>query len=96
MNIDHVVEGHPEGRSDDVIQWYAKTLKMNRFWSIDDRQVYTEFSGLRASIVGNDTRDTQVVLVEPVARDRRFTSQVQVNDAKTGTNLFIIKKISES
>uniref|UniRef100_A0A914CRD6 4-hydroxyphenylpyruvate dioxygenase n=1 Tax=Acrobeloides nanus TaxID=290746 RepID=A0A914CRD6_9BILA len=75
--LDHVVENHPHGALDDVTDWYNKMLNMKRFWSIDDKVVHTEFSALKALLVANSKRDTQVTLVEPVPNSRRGRGQIQ-------------------
>ena len=32
---------------------YTKTLMFHRFWSIDDKQLHTEYSALRSVVVTN-------------------------------------------
>uniref|UniRef100_A0A183C0Y0 4-hydroxyphenylpyruvate dioxygenase n=1 Tax=Globodera pallida TaxID=36090 RepID=A0A183C0Y0_GLOPA len=66
--LDHVVEAHPEQTVDNAVDWYQRTFQMRRFWSIDDKTVHTEFSALRALLVGNDGSNGSVkmVMVEPV------------------------------
>jgi 4-hydroxyphenylpyruvate dioxygenase len=61
-SIDHVVEAHEEGTIDSVTEWYNKTLKMQRFWSIDDRSVHTEFSALKAVLTGNDEKSVKITV----------------------------------
>uniref|UniRef100_A0A914HXN6 4-hydroxyphenylpyruvate dioxygenase n=1 Tax=Globodera rostochiensis TaxID=31243 RepID=A0A914HXN6_GLORO len=69
--LDHVVEAHPEQTVDNAVDWYQRTFQMRRFWSIDDKTVHTEFSALRALLVGNDGSNGSVkmVMVEPVNID---------------------------
>ncbi len=66
LDIDHVVEGHPEGNTAGVVAWYERTLRMARFWSIDESICGTENSAMRASFVANTPKTSKVVLVEPV------------------------------
>uniref|UniRef100_A0A915EMP7 4-hydroxyphenylpyruvate dioxygenase n=1 Tax=Ditylenchus dipsaci TaxID=166011 RepID=A0A915EMP7_9BILA len=64
--LDHVVEGHPEDTLEHVVDWYNRILEMSRFWSIDDKQIHTQYSALRAALVGNAHRNVKMTLVEPV------------------------------
>lgn len=75
--LDHVVEGHPEDTLEDVVQWYDRILQMSRFWSIDDKQIHTQYSALRAALVGNTERNVKMTLVEPVTMNERRMGQVQ-------------------
>ncbi|KAI1718747.1 glyoxalase/Bleomycin resistance protein/Dioxygenase superfamily domain-containing protein [Ditylenchus destructor] len=77
IDMDHVVEGHPENTVDNVIDWYNQTLKMDRFWSIDDRLVHTKYSALKAILVGNAKRNVKMTLVEPVTVVGGRRGQVQ-------------------
>lgn len=77
--MDHVVEGYPAGHIDSVVEWYNKILQMKRFWSIDDRLVHTQYSALKAVIVGEENRKVQMTLVEPVHLDgSKRKGQIQV------------------
>lgn len=51
---------------------------MQRFWSIDDTVVHTEFSALKAYLVSNDERSIQITLAEPVRTQKRCRGQLQV------------------
>ncbi|CAD5234153.1 unnamed protein product [Bursaphelenchus xylophilus] len=75
--IDHFVEAHESGSVDSVVDWYNKVLKFERFWSIDDTQVHTEYSALKAALVANKERNIQVTLVEPVQTEKKGRGQVQ-------------------
>uniref|UniRef100_A0AC34RR05 VOC domain-containing protein n=1 Tax=Panagrolaimus sp. JU765 TaxID=591449 RepID=A0AC34RR05_9BILA len=76
-SLDHVVENYPENMSDEISDWYAKMLKLNRFWSIDDVQVHTEYSALKAQIVSNSDNSVQVTIIEPVSNYLERRGQVQ-------------------
>ncbi|CAD5229653.1 unnamed protein product [Bursaphelenchus okinawaensis] len=76
-HIDHFVEAHPSGTVDTVVDWYNKVLQFERFWSIDDKQVHTEYSALKAALVANPERNVQVTVVEPVQTEKKGRGQVQ-------------------
>lgn len=58
---------------------YTKCLLFHRFWSIDDKQIYTEFSSLRSIVVANYEETIKMPINEP-APGRRI-SQIQVRSA---------------
>lgn len=45
--IDHVVGNMPEAGMEPSVQWYEQVLQFHRFWSVDDKQIHTEYSSLR-------------------------------------------------
>ncbi|KAI6182527.1 Glyoxalase bleomycin resistance protein dioxygenase domain containing protein [Aphelenchoides bicaudatus] len=75
--IDHVVENHSEGTLDNITDWYERVFQMQRFWSIDDTVVHTEYSALKAYLVSNQRKNIQITLAEPVPVSKRSRSQLQ-------------------
>jgi 4-hydroxyphenylpyruvate dioxygenase len=63
---------------DNITDWYERVFQMQRFWSIDDTVVHTEFSALKAYLVSNDERSIQITLAEPVRTQKRCRGQLQV------------------
>uniref|UniRef100_A0AC35FNP9 4-hydroxyphenylpyruvate dioxygenase n=1 Tax=Panagrolaimus sp. PS1159 TaxID=55785 RepID=A0AC35FNP9_9BILA len=77
LSLDHVVENYDENITESVADWYSKILNLTRFWSIDDNQVYTNFSALKAQIVSNSSNNVQVTLVEPVPQNTKGRGQIR-------------------
>uniref|UniRef100_A0A914Z0A0 4-hydroxyphenylpyruvate dioxygenase n=1 Tax=Panagrolaimus superbus TaxID=310955 RepID=A0A914Z0A0_9BILA len=77
LSLDHVVENYDEDITESVADWYGKILNLTRFWSIDDNQVYTNFSALKAQIVSNSSNEVQVTLVEPVPQNTKGRGQIR-------------------
>jgi len=46
--IDHIVGNQPDNEMVPVCDWYQKCLGFHRFWSVDDKQINTEYSALRS------------------------------------------------
>uniref|UniRef100_A0A8P4GHU4 4-hydroxyphenylpyruvate dioxygenase n=1 Tax=Dicentrarchus labrax TaxID=13489 RepID=A0A8P4GHU4_DICLA len=42
--IDHVVGNQPDDEMVPVSDWYQKCLMFHRFWSIDDKQIHTQYT----------------------------------------------------
>lgn len=51
--IDHIVGNQPDLQMENVAKWYEKNLFFHRFWSVDDKQIFTEYSALRSIVVTN-------------------------------------------
>lgn len=54
---------------------YEKSLLFHRFWSVDDKQVYTEYSSLRSIVVTNYEETVKMPINEPAPGLRK--SQIQ-------------------
>lgn len=54
--IDHCVAGQLDDEMKTVSDWYLETLSFNRFWSVDDINIVTDFSSLR--FVENNLADS--------------------------------------
>lgn len=56
---------------------YQKCLLFHRFWSIDDKQIYTDYSSLRSIVVANYEETIKMPINEPAVGKR--ISQIQVS-----------------
>lgn len=43
--IDHIVGNMPDKGMLPTVEWYERVLQFHRFWSVDDSQIHTEYSG---------------------------------------------------
>ncbi|XP_061115626.1 4-hydroxyphenylpyruvate dioxygenase-like [Conger conger] len=73
--IDHVVGNQPDNEMVPVVEWYRKNLLFHRFWSVDDKQMQTEFSALRSIVVANYEETVKMPINEPAMGKRK--SQIQ-------------------
>ncbi|XP_027005736.2 4-hydroxyphenylpyruvate dioxygenase [Tachysurus fulvidraco] len=73
--IDHVVGNQPDNEMLNVVEWYQKNLLFHRFWSVDDKQLQTEFSALRSIVVANYEETVKMPINEPAIGKRK--SQIQ-------------------
>nr|KAG5696893.1 hypothetical protein BaRGS_035303 [Batillaria attramentaria] len=73
--IDHIVGNQPDLAMNNVVDWYEKTLMFHRFWSIDDKQIHTEYSALRSIVVTNYEETIKMPINEPAPGKRK--SQIQ-------------------
>ncbi|XP_068600804.1 4-hydroxyphenylpyruvate dioxygenase [Brachionichthys hirsutus] len=73
--IDHVVGNQPDNEMVPASDWYQKCLMFHRFWSIDDKQIHTEYSALRSIVMTNYEETVKMPLNEPAIGKR--ISQIQ-------------------
>jgi 4-hydroxyphenylpyruvate dioxygenase len=73
--IDHVVGNTPDNGMLPVVNWYENVLQFHKFWSVDDKQIHTEFSSLRSIVVASYEEHVKMPINEPAAGLRK--SQIQ-------------------
>lgn len=73
--IDHVVGNQPDEQMVPVSDWYQKCLMFHRFWSIDDKQIHTQYSALRSIVVTNYEETIKMPINEPALGKKK--SQIQ-------------------
>uniref|UniRef100_A0A672SNR4 4-hydroxyphenylpyruvate dioxygenase n=1 Tax=Sinocyclocheilus grahami TaxID=75366 RepID=A0A672SNR4_SINGR len=73
--IDHIVGNQPDDEMVPVSDWYQKCLMFHRFWSIDDKQIHTEYSALRSIVVTNYEETIKMPINEPAMGKKK--SQIQ-------------------
>ncbi|XP_033465917.1 4-hydroxyphenylpyruvate dioxygenase [Epinephelus lanceolatus] len=73
--IDHIVGNQPDDQMLPVTDWYQKCLLFHRFWSIDDKQIHTQYSSLRSIVVTNYEETIKMPINEPAAGKK--ISQIQ-------------------
>ncbi|KAK3595748.1 hypothetical protein CHS0354_025377 [Potamilus streckersoni] len=73
--IDHIVGNQPDSEMSSVAEWYEKNLMFHRFWSVDDKQVHTEYSALRSIVITNYEETIKMPINEPAPGKRK--SQIQ-------------------
>ena len=58
-----------------TVNWYERVLDFKRFWSIDDKQLHTEYSSLRSVVVTDQGENIKIPINEPADGMRK--SQIQ-------------------
>jgi 4-hydroxyphenylpyruvate dioxygenase len=75
QRIDHIVGNQPDGEMVTACEMYEKQLKFHRFWSVDDKQMHTEYSALRSIVMADYDEVIKMPINEPALGKRR--SQIQ-------------------
>ncbi|RXN18622.1 4-hydroxyphenylpyruvate dioxygenase [Labeo rohita] len=74
--IDHIVGNQPDDKMVPVSDWYQNCLMFHRFWSIDDKQIHTQYSALRSIVVTNYEETIKMPINEPAMGKKK--SQIQI------------------
>lgn len=73
--IDHVVGNQADGEMNPIADFYEKAFDFHRFWSVDDKQVFTEYSALRSVVMADPEERIKVPINEPALGKKK--SQIQ-------------------
>ncbi|KAE8354518.1 Glyoxalase/Bleomycin resistance protein/Dihydroxybiphenyl dioxygenase [Aspergillus coremiiformis] len=63
--IDHCVGNQDWGEMDKICEYYEKVLGFHRFWSVDDKQICTEFSALKSVVMASPNEIIKMPINEP-------------------------------
>ncbi|KAG9556346.1 4-hydroxyphenylpyruvate dioxygenase, partial [Aureobasidium melanogenum] len=63
--IDHCVGNQDWNEMDDVCAYYEKALGFHRFWSVDDKDMCTEFSALKSVVMASPNEVIKMPINEP-------------------------------
>ncbi|KPI99321.1 4-hydroxyphenylpyruvate dioxygenase [Papilio xuthus] len=73
--VDHVVGNQPDQGMEVAASWYERCLQFHRFWSVDDKQVCTDYSALRSIVMANWEENVKMPINEPAPGKKK--SQIQ-------------------
>lgn len=64
IRTDHIVGQFPPNKLEQMTEWYAKVLDFDRFWSVDEKDIHTEHSGVKSHVVTNHNESIKMPLCE--------------------------------
>jgi 4-hydroxyphenylpyruvate dioxygenase len=73
--IDHCVGNQDWDQMTTACDYYEKTLGFHRFWSVDDKDISTEFSALRSIVMASPNELIKMPINEPAPGKRK--SQIE-------------------
>ncbi|CAI2177429.1 17429_t:CDS:2, partial [Funneliformis geosporum] len=75
--LDHVVGNQPDLEMDKICEMYGyeKVFNFHRFWSVDDKQIHTEYSSLRSVVMADYHEKIKMPVNEPAIGRKK--SQIQ-------------------
>lgn len=63
--VDHCVGNQDWDEMDSVCEYYEKALGFHRFWSVDDKDICTEFSALKSIVMASPNEVVKMPINEP-------------------------------
>jgi 4-hydroxyphenylpyruvate dioxygenase len=73
--VDHFVGNQPEDQMQKIATWYEEVFGWKRFWTVDDKDVATEYTSLRSIVVANENERIKMPINRPAAGLRK--SQIE-------------------
>jgi len=64
-HVDHCVGNQDWDEMDAVCEYYEKALGFHRFWSVDDKDICTEFSALKSIVMASPNEVVKMPINEP-------------------------------
>lgn len=64
-NIDHCVGNQDWNEMDNICDYYEKILGFHRFWSVDDKDICTEYSALKSVVMSSPNDVVKMPINEP-------------------------------
>lgn len=73
--VDHCVGNQDWDEMDDACAYYEKVLGFHRFWSVDDNDIFTEFSALKSVVMASPDEKIKMPINEPAKGKKK--SQIE-------------------
>lgn len=103
--IDHCVGNQDWDQMESACEYYEKTLGFHRFWSVDDKDIHTEYSALKSIVMASPDERIKMPINEPAVGKKKSQieefvtyyegSGVQHIALKTENILHTVKKMKE-
>ncbi|GAB4370599.1 MAG: 4-hydroxyphenylpyruvate dioxygenase [Calditrichia bacterium] len=67
LAVDHFVGNQPESQMQKIVEWYETKLGFHRFWTVDDKDISTEYTALRSIVVADESEVIKMPVNRPAA-----------------------------
>ncbi|CAI7571126.1 hypothetical protein ACN42_g3867 [Penicillium freii] len=75
VEIDHCVGNQPWDGLDGIVKYYEEALNFHRFWTVDDKEMCTDFSAMRSVVVASPNEVIKMPMNEPTVGKKK--SQIE-------------------
>ncbi|KAJ5753943.1 4-hydroxyphenylpyruvate dioxygenase [Penicillium nucicola] len=75
IDIDHCVGNQPWGGLETTVKFYEQALDFRRYWTVDDREMCSEYSAMRSVVVASPNEVIKMPLNEPAVGKKK--SQIE-------------------
>jgi len=65
LYVDHIVGNQDWEGMVPACEWYEEKLGFHRFWSVDDKQIHTEYSALKSIVMADESEKVKMPINEP-------------------------------
>ncbi|KAL4970896.1 4-hydroxyphenylpyruvate dioxygenase family protein [Aspergillus stella-maris] len=93
--IDHCVGNQDWDEMDKVCEYYEKALGFHRFWSVDDKDICTEFSALKSIVMSSPNEIVKMPINEP-AKGKKQSQIEEYVDFYNGAGVQHIALLTEN
>lgn len=76
LSADHIVGQFPRNMLDEITDWYSRILNFKRYWSVDEKQIFTEHSDVKSHVMTNHNERVKMPLCE-VTLSKRAKSKAE-------------------
>jgi 4-hydroxyphenylpyruvate dioxygenase len=75
--IDHCVGNQDWDAMEDACEFYEQCLGFHRFWSVDDKDICTDFSALKSIVMSSPNNVVKMPINEPAEAKKKGKSQIE-------------------
>ncbi|PLB54886.1 4-hydroxyphenylpyruvate dioxygenase 2 [Aspergillus steynii IBT 23096] len=75
LEIDHCVGNHDWDGLDGIVNYYEKALNFHRYWSVDDKDMCSDYSAMRSVVVASPNEVIKMPMNEPAKGKKK--SQIE-------------------
>ncbi|KAI9925486.1 hypothetical protein ASPWEDRAFT_173159 [Aspergillus wentii DTO 134E9] len=72
VEIDHCVGNQPWDGLDGIVDYYQNTLNFHRYWSVDDKDMCSDYSAMRSVVVASPNEVIKMPMNEPAQGKKKF------------------------
>ncbi|KAF7712074.1 4-hydroxyphenylpyruvate dioxygenase [Penicillium ucsense] len=75
IEIDHCVGNQPWNGLESIVQYYEKALNFHRYWTVDDKEMCSDFSAMNSVVVASPNEVIKMPMNEPAKGKKK--SQIE-------------------
>ncbi|KAJ5322069.1 4-hydroxyphenylpyruvate dioxygenase [Penicillium brevicompactum] len=79
LEIDHCVGNQSWGGVDSIVQYYEECLDFHRYWTVDDKDMCSEYSAMRSIVIASPNETIKMPMNEPATGKKQSQIEEFVN-----------------
>ena len=89
LEIDHCVGAQPWEGLDPVVSYYENALNFHRYWTVDDREMCSEFSAMRSVVVASPNGVIKMPMNEPAHGKKKSQIEEYVHSLPPPCKIYV-------